>query len=361
LTRNKSRVLKVASSISIAALVFASSASTAATSSAAAKPSWCGPKKITMAFTDGFGGNSWRLVTTASGKAEAALCPSVTKFYYADGQGSTSKSISDVKGFVAKGVDAIVVFADAANALLPALTSAYKAGVVTVPYRVTVGGKVGVNYSAFVGTDFAGAGKNWADWALKNLPDGGNVLFLSGPAGNSQGTEEAKGFWKVMQSHPEFKKIGAQPFEATNWDPALTQKVLTAAIAANPKIDLILSDFGPSLVGALDAAIKTGWKVPAIAASDGNVLGCFWKDNQKSQPDFKLMTVSTQNDHGRLAIDWAIAKATGGKLPGTVYPSYIFEDSESGKPSGVQCRKDLPGDVYLSAKMSGDDQAKLGK
>jgi ribose transport system substrate-binding protein len=73
------------------------------------------------------------------------------------------------------------------------------------------------------------------------------------------------------------------------------------------------------------------------------------------------MTVSTQNDHARLAIDWAIAKATGGKLPGTVYPSYVFEDSVSGKPSAVQCRKDLPGDVYLSAKMSGDEQAKLGK
>ena len=36
----------------------------AATSSSAqdggAVPSWCGPKKITLGFTDGFGGNSWR-------------------------------------------------------------------------------------------------------------------------------------------------------------------------------------------------------------------------------------------------------------------------------------------------------------
>ncbi len=34
-------------------------------------PSWCGTKKIAFALLDGFGGNSWRLVTTASGKEEA--------------------------------------------------------------------------------------------------------------------------------------------------------------------------------------------------------------------------------------------------------------------------------------------------
>lgn len=48
-------------------------------------PSWCGPKKASLALLDGFGGNSWRLVTTASGKQEAALCPSITKYEYADG------------------------------------------------------------------------------------------------------------------------------------------------------------------------------------------------------------------------------------------------------------------------------------
>ena len=341
-------------------MLLATSLTSAATSSAAAKPSWCGPKKITMALTDGFGGNSWRLVTTASAQDEVKLCPSVSKLYYADGQGNVSKAISDVKGFVAKGVNAVVVFPDAGPAMLPTLRAAYKAGVVTVPYRVNPGGKAGVDYTAFIGTDFKQAGINWANWALKNLPKGGNVLFLSGPAGNSQGIDEAAGFWATMKSHPEFKKIGAQPFEVTNWDPALSQQVLTAAIAANPKIDLILSDFGPSLVGALSAAVKTGWKVPALAASDGNSLGCFWTDNKATQPDFKLYTVSTQNDHARLAIDYAVAKATGGKLPGTVYPSLAFEDSVSGKPNPVQCRKDLSPNIYLSAKLTGAQQEALG-
>src|SRR5690242_20778542 len=107
-------------------------------------PSWCGTKKISFALLDGFGGNSWRLVTTASGKDEASKCPSVTDFKYADGQGDTTKAISDIKGMVSSGVDAMVVFPDAGKAMLPALTEAYKAGVVTVPYRVDAGGEAGV-------------------------------------------------------------------------------------------------------------------------------------------------------------------------------------------------------------------------
>jgi ribose transport system substrate-binding protein len=360
LIRFKSRATVVASSLGLVAVMVASSLAAATASSAASRPSWCGPKKITMGFTDGFGGNSWRLVTTAAVREEVKLCPSVTKLYYADGQGKTDKSISDIKGMVAKGIKALVVFPDAGQAMLPALRSAYKAHVVTVPYRVWAGGTAGKDYNIFIGTDFVLAGKLWGQWLLKNLPNGGNILRISGPAGNSEGTDETKGLNQVLGNNPKFHFIGASPFEVTGWDPGKTQEVLTAAIAKYPKIDAITSDFGPSMVSALQAAISSGWTVPAIAASDGNVLGCFFKDNVATQPKFKMMTVSTQNDHSRLATDWAIALATGGKVPSQkVYPSTMFEDSVSGKPSPVQCRKDLPGDVYLSAKMSGDAQAKL--
>ena len=357
--RFKSRATVAASVFAIVAL--AASTSVVAVSSAnAALPSWCGPKKITMGFTDGFGGNSWRLVTTAAVREEIKLCPNVTKLYYADGQGKTDKSISDIKGMVAKGVKALVVFPDAGEAMLPALRSAYKAGVVTIPYRVWAGGTAGKDYTMWVGSDFVNSGKQWGNWIKKNLPDGGNILRISGPAGNSQGADESKGLEAVLGTTGKYKFIGEAPFEVTGWDPGKTQEVLTAAIAKYPKIDAITSDFGPSMVSALQAAVDSGWKVPAIATSDGNVLACFYEDNKATQPDFKLMTVSTQNDHSRLATQWAVALATGGKTPkAKIYPSNLFEDSVSGSPSPVTCRKDLPGDVYLSAKMSGDRQAKL--
>jgi ribose transport system substrate-binding protein len=321
-------------------------------------PSWCGPKKATLALLDGFGGNSWRVITTASGKDEAMKCPSITDYQYADGQGNTQKAISDIKSMAARGTDALVVFGDAGPAVLPALRSVYAAGKVVVPYRVVVGGEAGKDYTKFIGASEKDDGVSWGEWVKSVLPKGGNVLFISGPAGNSQGLDELAGLKSVLG--PEYKFINSAPFDVTNWDPALTQQVLTAEIAKNPKIDVIVSDFGPSLVGALPVFKKFNRSIPAIATSDGNILGCFWNDNYKDNPDFKLFTVATGNDNVRLAVQWAVAEATGGQLPkAEIFTAPHFEDSVTGKPSAVQCRKDLPGDIYLSAEMKGDEQGKL--
>ncbi|MFI7610941.1 substrate-binding domain-containing protein [Nonomuraea terrae] len=324
-------------------------------------PAWCGSKKAALGLADGFGGNSWRLISTASAKEEAAKCPSITSFEYADGQGNTQKAIADIQGMVAKGVNALVVFPDAGEAMLPALRSAYNAGVVTVPYRVAPGGKAGEDYDVFVDTKFANDGRNWGEWIKKILPDGGNILFLSGPPGNSQGRDEAEGLRSVLGTDSRYKFIGEQPFEVTNWDPAETQKVLTSAIAQNAQIDVIISDFGPSLVGALPVFEQSGRSIPAIATSDGNVLSCFWEEHKAKNPDFKLFTVSTQTDHSRLAVQHAVARATGGQIPdSSTFPSLVFEDSTS-EDKPVQCERDLPDDIYLSAEMSGADQAAVVK
>lgn len=349
------------STIALTGCSTASSSTDAETGSVAGAPDWCGPNKISVGLLDGYGGNSWRLVTTAAGADEVAKCPSVTDYYYADGQGDTQKAISDINGMVAKGVNAIVVFADAGKAILPALQSAHSAGVVTVPYRVDPGGTAGTDYDAFIGADFTTDGTNWANEIKEAFPDGANILFLSGPAGNSQGLDEGTAMKKVL-SDAKYNFIGEQPFEVTNWDPAKTQQVLTAAIAKYPQIDVIVSDFGPSLVGALPEFTKAGKPIPSLVTSDGNVLGCFYQDNKAANPSMNLMTVATGNDNVRLAVQTAIAKASGGKVPSeTVFKAPMFENSRTKTPSDVQCRSDLPGDIYLSAQLSADDQAKLLK
>jgi ribose transport system substrate-binding protein len=328
----------------------------AATTVLAETPSWCGPKQASLALLDGFGGNSWRLVTTASGKEEAAKCPSITQFEYADGQGNTQKAISDINSMAARGINAMVVFGDAGPAVLPALTNAHKAGTIVVPYRVNVGGEEGVNYAKFIGSSFVEDGKSWGNWIKANLPDGGNVLFLSGPAGNSQGLDELEGMKSVLDD--KYKFINPEPFAVTNWDPSLTQQVLSAEIAKNDKIDVIVSDFGPSLVGALPVFAEFKRSIPMLATSDGNSLSCFWKQNHEANPDFKLFTVATGNDNARLAVQWAVALATDGTLPtDNIFKAPVYEDSVSGQPNPVTCREDLPGSIYLSAELADDAQA----
>ena len=319
-------------------------------------PSWCGPNKASLALMDGFGGNSWRQVTNVAARMETEKCPSITSYEYADAQGNTQKAISDIKSYTAKGTDALIVFADSGPAVLPAITSAFKAGRVVVPFRVEVAGEEGKNYTKYLNTSFYNEGVRFAEWIKGILPDGGNLLFLSGPAGTSQGTTAYEGMKSVLDD--KYKFLNSLPFAVTNWDPALTQQVLTAEIAKNPQIDVIVSDFGPSLVGALPVFKKFGRSIPAIAAADGNSLGCFWMENHEDNPDFKLFTVSTGNDDVRLAVQWAAALATGGTPPeqeeNDVPP---FENSETGEPNPVQCRADLPGSIYMSSAVPPEMQA----
>lgn len=323
-------------------------------------PSWCGADETSLALLDGFGGNSWQEITAKIGELEAAKCPSVTEYLYADGQGDAQKAIADIQSMVASGVGAIVVFPHLGEVMLPALRSAYEAGVVTVPYRTDPGGTDGVDYDVWIPADFQESGRNWARWTLENFPDGAKILFLSGNAGNSQGVYEHEGFTELL-SDPKYEFIGEQPFEITDWDPAKSQQVMAAAIAKYPEIDIIFSDYGPSLVGALPEFTKSGRPIPAMATSDGNILACFWQEQQDAGNGFEMMTIATGNDNVILAIQTAIALATGGVVPdkgnGFIHP--VYEDSISGSPSPVTCRPDLSMDIYMSATLGAEEQAAL--
>jgi len=321
-------------------------------SNTAGAPSWCGEDEISLALADGFGDNNWRKITTAEAENEASKCPAVTEFIYTDGQGDTQKSISDLEGLTAQGVDAAVVFPDAGKAMLPAITNMFKAGVVTVPYRVFPGGEEGSNYDYYISTPFKEAGELWGEWLLKALPEGGKVLPLGGPAGNTQSVEEAEGVEEIIKGS-DIELIGEQPFSVTNWDPAKTQQVVSAALAKYPEIDAITTDFGAALASAFPAFKQAGREIPPIATEDSNELSC----DQKKE-GFPLYTVDSQNWMVRTAVQFAVAKATGGEVPAsTEVPQKPFEDSITGKPHPVECNEKLTGEAILSSHLTEEELA----
>jgi ribose transport system substrate-binding protein len=318
-----------------------------------AVPSWCGSKKITLSLSDGFGGNNWRRITRGEAEDEASKCPNVTKFVYTDGQANLQKSISDIQSLAAQGIDAMVVFPDQSEAVLPAIRSAYKAGHVVVPYRVFPGGKAGVDYDYYIKTDFAYDGTLMAKWMAKAIKGKGNVVYLGGPAGNSQSRTRSAAFQRVFKKYPGIHFIGTKPFEVTNWDPALTQKVVTAVLAKYPKIDGFMTDFGAAFASSLAAFQQAHRKVPAVAAEDSNAFGCAAKKN-----GFPTMTVSSQNWMVRTAVDFAVAKASGGKIPASDTVKNTMFDNSLNPKIGVHCDPSLPGDAILSTHLS---KAKLKK
>ena len=317
--------------------------------------SWCGPKKASIALADGFGDNTWREITRYSAVVAAAQCPNVTKYVYTNGQGNTQKAISDINSLVSQGITAIVDFPDAGQAMLPALTKAYKAGTIVVPYRVSPGGRAGVNYNAFVSTNFVSAGVLWGKDVAGALKGKGNVAFLSGPAGNSQGLQELQGIKSVFKKYPGIKMVGQTPFNVTNWDSATTVSVV-AALLAKYKIDAVISDYGTALAGAFPDWKAAGQKIPVIATEDGNSVGCAYASMHKTDPAFKLFTVSSQTWMVEYAIRYAVALATGGVKPTAVVPQQNYENSLTNKPAAPTCIPSLPATAIDSSGLTAAQQ-----
>ena len=327
------------------------------TSAVSSKYPWCGPKQASIALADGFGDNTWRELTRYSAVTIAAQCPSVTKYVYANGEGNTQKAISDINSLVAQGVTAIVDFPDAGKAMLPVLTKAYQAGTIVVPYRVDPGGTAGQNYNAYLSTNFTSAGVLWGKDVATALNGKGNVVFLGGPAANSQSLEEYQGLQSVFKNYPGIHIIGQKPYNVTNWDPALTQQVMASLLSKYPKIDAVVSDFGTALAAAFPQFTKAGRQIPVIATEDGNSLGCDYASMHASDPAFKLFTVSSQTWMVEYAMRYAIALATKGTVPSsTVVPQQNYENSVSGSPNQPVCNSTLPDTAIMSSGLTPTEQ-----
>jgi ribose transport system substrate-binding protein len=371
-TRRRSRLITGASALAAASLALAACSSGGSsggaasgsttgggggTSAVSSKYPWCGPKQASIALADGFGDNTWRELTRYSAVTIAAECPSVTKYVYANGEGNTQKAISDINSLVAQGTTAIVDFPDAGKAMLPVLTKAYQAGTIVVPYRVDPGGKAGENYNAYLSTDFTSAGVLWGQDVAKALNGQGNVVFLGGPAANSQSLEEYQGLQSVFKNYPGIHIVGQQPYNVTNWDPALTQQVMASLLSKYPKIDAVVSDFGTALAASFPQFTKAGRQIPVIATEDGNSLGCDYSSMHASDPAFKLFTVSSQTWMVEYAMRYAIALATKGTVPSsTVVPQQNYENSVSGSPNQPVCNSSLPATAIMSSGLSAAEQ-----
>jgi ribose transport system substrate-binding protein len=324
----------------------------------ATPPDFCGTKQISVALADGFADNGWRQQTTAAGINEASRCPNVTSWTHTDGQGNTQKSISDIQGLAAKGVNAIVVFPDAGPAMLPAIRDAYKQGAAVVPYRAKVGGTEGKDYTVFVGTDFKNDGYEWGKWMVNALHGEGNIAYLGGPPGTSESIEKAEGLKEAFKGS-KIKWIGQEPFEVTSWDPSKMAASMSALIAKYPKIDGMFADLsGPLLTAGTFQRAKR--PLPLIGGEDANVFGCTWQKlhAEDKNSTFQFTTSSAEQWNIRLAIQWAISAAAGGKMdqpliitdtkgikhtvanPGDkIVKNFTMDDSLKGE---IYCLKELP-------------------
>ena len=191
------------------------------------------------------------------------------------------------------------------------------------------------------------------------------ALLLSAPA-----AAQSKVVWKASDVHP----LGYPTVEAI----MRMGKKLEAATNGRISIQMYPSmQLGgekemieQAQVGALQIArISVGAMGPVV--DDLNVfnLPFIFRDENHMRKVIdgpigaELLDKINSNPASRIvALGWMDAGVRNvyGKKPATThFPSLVFEDSTTGKPNPVECKANLPGDIYLSAQLPAVAQAKL--
>ncbi len=76
----------------------------------------------------------------------ALTYPEIGKIQYTSARGDASKAISDLRSYIAQGVNVIVIFADHGAALGPTVREAKEAGIQVVLHNGTEVGTAGTDY-----------------------------------------------------------------------------------------------------------------------------------------------------------------------------------------------------------------------
>lgn len=318
-----------------------------------------GDKKIKVGFTWGFEGNSWRKQVLGELKDEASKCPNITSVTSAASNFDLQKSIADINGMVAKGVDVLIVMPDAGPGLIPALRKASKSGVWVVPFATgeSFPGKPGTDYYDTTTEILSTWGEAWGDWMAKQLDGKGNIVFLGGSAGSPTSDGELVGLKKSLKKNPGIKLLTGS-YTVTDFDPAKAQQAMAGLLTKYPDIDGVVTDYGTLAVAAIRAYKAANRPLVPIASLSENDLACAYEDNKASNPKLELMTLSSRPWLIRSALrrGTALALGTENDEPSRIEME-IIEDTTNNMPP--KCNKDLPADADLTGHLSDEQLVEL--
>ena len=321
---------------------------------------------ITVGVVDGIGTNSWSKTVLAEIESEAAQCPLIESVEFVAGLFDLEATTSGITSLAAKGTDIILVIPDAGpgEAHLPAIRQATQAGSIVVNFAADPQGQAGVDYLDYAdqSPEFVGISKG--EWIVDQLgPEGGNLVFLGGPAGALVSTQEFDGLEKVLAENPQITLLTPEPV-VTNWDPAQAQQAMAGLLSQFPQIDAIIADYGAAAAGVIRAYEAAGLSLPLLATTDDNSLSCNFDALKETNPAYELATVSSRTWIGRVALRKAVAAFYGGSNPEpSIYNLAIVEDSTGSAPGSIKpgqaCLPDAPPDATPSTLLTADEIAAL--
>ncbi len=282
-------------------------------------PAKAGPYRIALA--NGYIANTWRIQMIQTAKAYAAqpeVAAKLKEFKVVSTGEDVPAQISAINNFIDSGYDAIVVNAQNPTAFGPVIKRAKEAGVILVAFDNILDTQDAIN----VNVDQKGLGVLWANWLIKQIPNGGKILEVKGVAGTSVDTDRHNGIHETLSA-------SGKKWEITEvvgkWDDGVAQKATADAIATNGPFDGITAQGGDT--GVVQAMIDAKHAFVPFGGETENGFRKFCAAH--SGHGLKCSSAGTGPAQVAVAIKTAIAALEGNVVPQSVkLPLAIVEDPD---------------------------------
>ncbi len=235
---------------------------------AADSPATGAAKTLTVGFAQVGAESAWRTAETTSIQDEAARRGVQLKF--SDAQGKQENQVKAVRGFIAQGVDAIILAPVVETGWEPVLAEAKRAKIPVVLVDRGIAVTDDSLYSTLIASDFVAEGRMAAQWLVKKTGGKGKIIELQGTPGAAPATDRRKGFAEGIAATPDLKIVAAQSGDfRRSGGKEVTEALLKGAGAEATVIYAHNDDMALGAIQALEDAGKKPGSDVVVLSIDG--------------------------------------------------------------------------------------------
>ncbi|MEM9900120.1 MAG: D-xylose ABC transporter substrate-binding protein [Pseudomonadota bacterium] len=250
----------------------------------------------------------------------AALEAGGASYISADAQSSSAKQLSDIESLMAQGVDALIVLAQDAEAIIPAVQAAADEGIPIIAYDRLI-----EDPRAFYLTfDNVEVGRMQARAVLEAQPEG-NYVMIKGSAADPNADFLRGGQQEVLQEAIDSGAITIVGEAYTDgWLPANAQRNMEQILTANDNsVDAVVASNDGTAGGVVAALTAQGMEGIPVSGQDGDhaalnrvALGTqtvsVWKDARELGKAAGEIAVALAGGTAMDAVDGAVKFSTPG-------------------------------------------------
>lgn len=257
-------------------------------------------ERYKVGFSQMESNNPWRIAETKSFLDTAESCN--WDLISTDAAGSAAKQVADVESMIAQGIDVLFLPPREEKPLIPAVKRAKAAGIPTFLVDRSVdpnAAKAGVDFVAFLGSDFIDQGRRVAEWTAANFKgEKGVIVQLEGTTGSSPANDRKKGFDDAIALDDRFEIVASQSGDFAR---DLGRQVMETLLQAHPDVNIVYAHNDEMAIGAIQALELAG-RTPGddviVVSIDGT------RDALQAIIDGKMgVTVESSPFFGPLACD----------------------------------------------------------